>query len=138
MLDDMRQFHEQPHKVKKAWYCRKESGQRIFDYNTNVKNQWVDVPHRHGYLIANIRNFLQFQTVMHRVLAGRLGPRISATRFFAPTAAYRDKPYGPAEELLSEENPPIYKGTSFHQHLSYFRINGRDGRKALPHFKISS
>ncbi|OMP14128.1 hypothetical protein COLO4_00273 [Corchorus olitorius] len=36
MLEGVCQFHEQPLEVKKAWYARKESGQRIFDYNTNV------------------------------------------------------------------------------------------------------
>ncbi|KAL4283981.1 hypothetical protein GQ457_16G004790 [Hibiscus cannabinus] len=106
------------------------------------QNQWVDVPYRHGYLTVNIGDLLQivsndkFRSVNHRVLSGRLGPRTSAPCFFAPAAALRDKPYGPAEQLVSPENPAIYKGTSFNQYFPCFRLNGRDGRQALPHFKI--
>ncbi|XP_039002408.1 1-aminocyclopropane-1-carboxylate oxidase homolog 1-like [Hibiscus syriacus] len=43
MLDAVRQSHEQPQELKKAWYSRNETGQRIFDYNTNIKvDAWRD------------------------------------------------------------------------------------------------
>ncbi|GMI97615.1 hypothetical protein like AT1G06620 [Hibiscus trionum] len=106
------------------------------------QNQWVDVPYRRGYLTVNIGDLLQivsndkFKSVKHRVLAGRVGPRTSVPCFFAPTAALRDKSYGPAEQLVSAENPAVYKGTSFHQYFSFYRPNGRDGSLVLPHFKI--
>ncbi|GMI97614.1 hypothetical protein like AT1G06620 [Hibiscus trionum] len=106
------------------------------------RNQWVDVPYRRGYLTVNIGDLLQivsndkFKSVNHRVLAGRMGPRTSAPCFFVPAAALKDKPYGPAEQLVSAEDPAIYKATSFHQYYPYFRLNGRDGRLVLPHFKI--
>ncbi|OMO63685.1 Oxoglutarate/iron-dependent dioxygenase [Corchorus olitorius] len=103
------------------------------------QGQWVDVPHRHGYLIANIGDFLQIvSNDKFRVLAGRVGPRISAACFFAPTPAYRDEPIGPAKELVSEKTPPIYRELSFLQYLPYFRSKGRDGTIALPHFKLST
>ncbi|XP_039058616.1 1-aminocyclopropane-1-carboxylate oxidase homolog 1-like [Hibiscus syriacus] len=106
------------------------------------QNQWVDVPYRRGYLTVNIGDFLQivsndkFKSVHHRVLARSVGPRTTVPCFFAPAAALRDKPYGAAEQLVSAENPAIYKATSFHQYFPYYRSNGRDGRVVLPHFKI--
>ncbi|KAK8620575.1 hypothetical protein V6N13_067046 [Hibiscus sabdariffa] len=194
MIDAIRQFHEQPQEVKKAWYSRNESGQKIVNCNTNTKGAaWRDtlalefpdgdineqaIPQvcrkatneymkyiiplketlselisealglRRDYLASNesmklIGDFLQivsndkFRSVTHRVLSGRVGPRISAACCFAPTPALKDKPYGAAEELVSAENPPIYKPTSLHQYLSCYRLNGKDNRLVLPHFKIS-
>ncbi|KAL4340320.1 hypothetical protein GQ457_08G007970 [Hibiscus cannabinus] len=107
------------------------------------QNQWVDVPNRHGYLTVIIGDLLQIvsndklKSATHRVLAGRVGPRISTACFFSPPPALQEKPYGPAEELVTAENPPIYKRTIPNQYLSYFMSNGKDGRLVLPHFKIS-
>ncbi|KAK8497629.1 hypothetical protein V6N12_042817 [Hibiscus sabdariffa] len=43
MIDAIRQFHEQPHEVKKAWYSRNQYGQRLVDYHTNTKGAaWRD------------------------------------------------------------------------------------------------
>ncbi|KAK8620577.1 hypothetical protein V6N13_067048 [Hibiscus sabdariffa] len=43
MIDAIRQFHEQPQEVKKAWYSRNESGQRLVDYHTNTNGAaWRD------------------------------------------------------------------------------------------------
>ncbi|KAL4341764.1 hypothetical protein GQ457_08G007960 [Hibiscus cannabinus] len=93
----------------------------------------LQVLHQDQWIVSNDK----FRSVTHRVLAGRVGPRISAPCFFAPTRALIDKPYGAAEELVSAENPPIYKPTSLHQYLSCYRSNGKDGRLVLPHFKVS-
>ncbi|OMP04937.1 Oxoglutarate/iron-dependent dioxygenase [Corchorus olitorius] len=79
----------------------------------------------------------KFKSVPHRVLARSMGPRISAACFFAPTLAYRNEPITPAEELVSEESPPIYKGFSINRYIPFFRSKDRDGTIALPHFKIN-
>ncbi|WRX29417.1 hypothetical protein QQP08_021904 [Theobroma cacao] len=74
MLDDMRQFHEQPHKVKKAWYCRKESGQRIFDYNTNVKVvAWRDTVAK--VTSEHMKCILQLKETLCGLLSEALGLR---------------------------------------------------------------
>ncbi|KAM7253540.1 hypothetical protein ACFE04_019510 [Oxalis oulophora] len=64
------------------------------------QNQWVDVPPIHGALIVNIGDFLQavsndkFKSVAHRVLANKIGPRISVGSFFQGQMV-PPKPYGP-------------------------------------------
>ncbi|KAK7843833.1 1-aminocyclopropane-1-carboxylate oxidase like protein 1 [Quercus suber] len=50
----------------------------------------------------------KFRSVEHRVLAGRIGPRISVACFYNPTTARK---FGPLMEFLSDNNPPIYRET---------------------------
>lgn len=52
------------------------------------ENRWVHVPPQPGALVINIADLLQlltndkFKSVSHRVLAQKVGPRISITTFF--------------------------------------------------------
>lgn len=50
----------------------------------------------------------KFKSVDHRVVANLAGPRISVACFFVGVVS-PPKPYGPIEELISVENPPLYK-----------------------------
>ncbi|XVF42349.1 hypothetical protein PTKIN_Ptkin01aG0354600 [Pterospermum kingtungense] len=74
----------------------------------------IDIPPpADGGLIVNIGDLLQlitndkFKSVEHRVLANRIGPRVSVACIFS-TSHFQEsnRLYGPMKELLSAKNPP--------------------------------
>ncbi|XP_020205023.1 1-aminocyclopropane-1-carboxylate oxidase homolog 1 [Cajanus cajan] len=103
-------------------------------------NQWVDVTPIHGALVVNIGDLLQllsndkFVSVQHRVLTNHIGPRISVASLFR-TDGDESLVYGPIKELLSEENPPLYRDVSLKEYLTYYYAKGI-GTSALSHFKL--
>ncbi|KAL5981369.1 hypothetical protein ACLOJK_015424 [Asimina triloba] len=106
------------------------------------QDQWVDVTPIHGALVVNIGDLLQLtsndklKSVEHRVLANRVGPRVSVACFFSTYFYPSQRVYGPIEELLSDENPPKYKGTTVADFLMYYNTKGLDGKSALDHYKL--
>lgn len=106
------------------------------------QDRWVDIPPVPGALVINIGDLMQlisndkFKSVEHRVLANRVGPRISVACFFSTSFQPSSKLYGPIKELLSEDNPPIYRETTVNEYLSYFYDHGLDGTSPLIHFKL--
>ncbi|CAI9101714.1 OLC1v1039106C1 [Oldenlandia corymbosa var. corymbosa] len=102
-------------------------------------NQWLDVPPLEGSLLINGGDMLQlitngkFKSVEHRVIAGRVGPRISAACFLYPNGKNQIKPYGPLKELVSADNPPKYRETSFSEYVQYYASRGLGAAKALDH-----
>ncbi|KAJ8547263.1 hypothetical protein K7X08_010849 [Anisodus acutangulus] len=106
------------------------------------QNQWIDVPPTPGALVVNIGDLLQlisndkYISVEHRVLANKVGPRISVACFLYTGPVPSSKLYGPITELLSEDNPPKYRATTVKDYIDYFRKKGLDGTSALLHYKI--
>ncbi|KAI3854823.1 hypothetical protein MKX03_004216 [Papaver bracteatum] len=108
------------------------------------QNHWFNVKPIPGTFVVNIGDILQLisngklKSVEHRVLANRVGPRISVACFVRPSINSSAKLYGPIEELLSEDNPPIYRATTFKEYTSHSRSKGMNGVSALNYFKLCS
>ncbi|KAM0030527.1 putative oxoglutarate/iron-dependent dioxygenase, non-hem dioxygenase domain-containing protein [Helianthus debilis subsp. tardiflorus] len=106
------------------------------------KNQWTDVPPIPGALVVNAGDFLQlitndkFVSAQHKVVANKVGPRVSVASFFTTGVIETSKVYGPINELLSEDDPAKYRGTTLKEYVDYYRAKGLDGNSALLHFKI--
>lgn len=105
-------------------------------------NKWIDITPEPGALVVNIGDLLQlisndkFKSAEHRVLASRVGPRVSAASFFHTNMIPTSKLYGPIKELVSENNPPKYRETTVRDCVVYLTAKGLDGTSALDHLKL--
>lgn len=106
-------------------------------------NQWVNVHPISGGLVVNIADFLQaisndkLQSVQHRVLANRAGPRVSIACFFkGQRTGALAKSYGPIKELISEQNPPLYRHFLISEYHGKFFSQGLGEKSGLDHFRL--
>lgn len=105
------------------------------------QDKWVDVVPVHGALIVNLGDLMQlitndkFKSVIHRVVLRKTGsPRVSVACFFGPQG--NNRVYGPMKELLSEENPPVYKEVTMEQVNNHYATKGVDKAFSVKHFKV--
>ena len=81
----------------------------------------------------------KFSSVEHRVVAKNAEPRVSIVFFFNtrfhPAST---RMYGPIKELLSEENPPLYKETLVREYVARYYSVGLDANQktALADFRF--
>ncbi|KAL0414339.1 UNVERIFIED_CONTAM: Deacetoxyvindoline 4-hydroxylase [Sesamum radiatum] len=82
----------------------------------------------------------KFKSVKHRALSKRVGPRISVGVFIKPYCADGDhlRVYGPIKELLTEEEPAIYRETTYKDYETFYFTNFDDGTTKLPCFKLGA
>ncbi|XP_042490186.1 1-aminocyclopropane-1-carboxylate oxidase homolog 1-like [Macadamia integrifolia] len=106
------------------------------------QNQWVNVSPMPGALIINIGDLLQliskdiFKSIEHRVLAHSKGPRLSVACFFTTGLQSSTRVYGPIKELLSKDNPPVYRETTIKEYTASYREKKFDRSSALAYFKL--
>ncbi|KAI3504112.1 hypothetical protein L1887_32656 [Cichorium endivia] len=113
-------------------------GLKVF-YN----NEWADVPTIPGAFVVNGGDLLQlitndnFVSSRHKVMANKTAdPRISVASFFMRYLTDAPNVLAPIKELLSEDNPAKYRGTTEKEFSIYFHQKGLDETSALLHFKI--
>ncbi|KAK1430422.1 hypothetical protein QVD17_13136 [Tagetes erecta] len=106
------------------------------------QNQWTDVTPIPGALVVNAGDYLQlitndkFVSAQHKVLANKIGPRVSVAAFFSTGRQPTLKVFEPIKELLSEDDPAKYRAITVKEYVEYYNGKGLDGTSALSHFKI--
>ncbi|GAB4843200.1 hypothetical protein Ancab_040459 [Ancistrocladus abbreviatus] len=104
-------------------------------------NKWVEVPYQPGALVINTGDLLQlvsndkFKSVVHRVQSKKVGPRISVAGFFRAVFP-NPRLFGPIKEILTEDNPAIYRECTNKEYLQAYFSTGQDGTPALDLFKL--
>ncbi|CAN1796048.1 1-aminocyclopropane-1-carboxylate oxidase homolog 1 [Linum perenne] len=113
-------------------------------------NSWIDVPCMPGAMVVNIGDMLQVITLtqlisndryvssLHRVKAQKVGPRITNATFFGHATSKSTRMYGPIKELVSENNPPIYKEITIRDFFVASYKKGIDGTSLLPRLKLDN
>ncbi|KAM3335452.1 hypothetical protein ACQJBY_029748 [Aegilops geniculata] len=107
------------------------------------EDRWVDVTLTPGAFIVNIGDLLQmisndvFISVEHRVVVKNIAPRVSIACFFSshfhPAST---RMYGPIKELLSDDNPPLYRETLVRDYVKHYNSIGLDAKNAMSDFRL--
>lgn len=77
----------------------------------------------------------KFKSVVHRALVNKAEARISVPCFFHGSRVESIE-YGPIKDLVSEENPPIYKSFQVTDYMKKFFSTRLDGQELRDLFKI--
>ncbi|KAM7254209.1 hypothetical protein ACFE04_031891 [Oxalis oulophora] len=104
-------------------------------------DHWVDVPYVKGSLIVNLSDMMQiisndkFKSVVHRAVTGD-ATRTSIACHFEPSSAKMETLYGPLQEIISDDNPPMYAHVSAHEYLRSVCMKEGKGGAPISKFKL--
>jgi isopenicillin N synthase-like dioxygenase len=104
---------------------------------------WADVPPVPGALVVNVGDFLQlmsndrFKSVEHRVLANRVGPRVSVACFFrTPGAASSARVLAPIV-ADGDGGGARYRSATMEELVrQHYKVKGLKGTSLLDHFRL--
>eukprot|EP01018_Ginkgo_biloba_P034488 Gb_32875 [translate_table: standard] len=107
-----------------------------------LKNgQWVAVEPIPNAFVVNLADQLQvvsngrFRSVEHRAITNTATARISIPTFYGPT----DEAFiAPAESVVDEEHPAVYRGYRFGEFLDVFWSQGLKSKSVLDHFRLDN
>ncbi|XP_073136405.1 1-aminocyclopropane-1-carboxylate oxidase homolog 1-like [Henckelia pumila] len=104
-------------------------------------SQWIDIQPVPSCLVVNIGDLLQlvsngrFKSNKHRVISNGIGPRISVACFFSGPVNGA-KIYGPMDDLITEENPPIYTQIVLTDYFVKALNTGLEDYRALDYYTV--
>ncbi|KAK9742871.1 hypothetical protein RND81_03G202200 [Saponaria officinalis] len=104
-------------------------------------NTWINLKPVDGALVINIGDLFQvlsndkYKSGEHRVYANPWQkPRVSIGTFFGPGNS--DDMYGPLEELITPENPVLYKELKFSDLFNKFLTRESNSKSMANHFRL--
>ncbi|KAL9234414.1 hypothetical protein vseg_009288 [Gypsophila vaccaria] len=104
-------------------------------------DDWINLKSEDGALVINIGDLFQvlsndkYKSGEHRVYANPWQkPRVSIGTFFGP--GNNEDKYGPLEELISPENPKLYKELNFSELFNKFLTRESNSKSMANYFRL--
>ncbi|KAH9627432.1 hypothetical protein KSS87_006123 [Heliosperma pusillum] len=114
---------------------------KVGGLQVKYNDKWINLNPVHGALVVNIGDLLQiisndvYKSGEHRVVANPSNEaRVSIAVFINPGTA--DNLYGPLPELVSHENPALYKQFKFSDMMMRFFTTENQGKNITNHFRL--